>query len=107
MHKKPDTSPGGQHPLADIPQFPAASAAVLRKHWIETAEQALAASATAEGREGLKTLLACDESALETLLAALRKVVGPEEAQRLSQPLPGGACGVVLTEEQKRRHGAQ
>ena len=107
MKLKPDPSPGRQHSLADIPKLPAASVAALRRHWIETAEQSLATSATPEGRAGLKALLACDEAVLDSLLAALQSVVGPAEARRLTQPTPGGACGLVLTDEQKRRHGAQ
>jgi hypothetical protein len=70
---------------------------------VETAEEVLALSATPEGRAGLRALLAFNDQQLKTLLEALRAQVGVAEANRLERATPGGARGVILSEEEKRR----
>jgi len=107
MILQPDPSAERQYLLAELPQLSPISVASLKQHWIETAAQLLAASATPEGRAGLKVLIGCDDPALNSLLAELENLVGPQEALRLAQATPGGALGATLTEEQRRRAGLQ
>jgi hypothetical protein len=104
MSPNADARPaGGDRPLTALPGIDPTAVAALKLHWIETAEQVLATAATAEGRAGLKALLSFDDASLEALLATLTAAVGPEVAKRLQQAVPGGARGLVLSEEQRKR----
>jgi hypothetical protein len=105
MNSNSDDRSQNAHPLAAIPGISPASLAALKQRWIETAEQVIALAATPQGQDGLKTLLACSDQQWGELLAKLKEAVGTESAARLEQPSPGGALGVVLTEEQKKRFG--
>ena len=107
MEPKPDTASNRPHPLADVSGLPAAWQAAFRRQWIESAEQVIGMAATPEGREGLQALLTCGGRELDDLLAELQTVVGPEAAQRLRQATPGGARGLRLTAEQKKRWGVE
>ena len=92
-----------EHPLAEVAGLAPETVAALKKHWLGTAEQALAGAATPEGRAGLKRLLGFDEAQLEGLLATLTAAVGSEAAARLRQPAPGGSRGMILNPEQQQR----
>ena len=96
-----------QHPLAEIPELSPDTVCALKGQWIETAEQVLALSASEEGQEGLKTLLGLDDTGLGELLDQLAEIVGPDVSSQLRQPTPGGPCGVILTDEQRRRFGVK
>ncbi|NLH72755.1 MAG: hypothetical protein GX456_06855 [Verrucomicrobia bacterium] len=93
------------HPLAAVPGLDPQALAAFKGRWIETVEQVLSLSATTEGREGLRRLLGCDQEQLEELLAQLSAAVGPETARVLRQPQAGGECGLLLTDEHKKKHG--
>ena len=93
----------GSHPLAAIRGVSPPVVRALKGRWVETAEEVLAMSATAEGRAGLMALLSFGDQQLKALLDTLRAEVGVAEANRLERAAPGGARGVVLSEEEKRR----
>lgn len=105
MNAPTNTPSAPAHPLGSVAGVSAESARRLKERWIETAEQALAATATPEGREGLRELLGMDAAAFEGFLGKLIAAVGAERAAELQKPVDPRARGVVLTEEQKRRMG--
>jgi len=96
-------SKSGGHPLAAIGGVSPLVVRALKGRWVETAEEVLALSATPEGRTGLGALLCFDGRQLQTLLDTLRAEVGAAEASRLERATPGGARGVILSEEEKGR----
>jgi hypothetical protein len=89
--------------LAAIRGVPPPVVQALKGRWVATAEEVLAMSATPEGGAGLRALLSFDDQQLQTLLDTLRAEVGALEAKRLERATPGGARGVILSEEEKRR----
>ena len=93
----------GSHPLAAIGGISSVVVATLKQRWVDTAEEALAMSSTPEGRAGLRALLSFDDLQLQTLLHVLRSEVGVAEANRLERATPGGARGVILGDDEKRR----
>jgi hypothetical protein len=103
MNPPESNSSAPVHSLSSIPEVSAVVATALKQNWIETAEQVIGLAATVPGREGLKRLLGLDEAGLSALLAILAEVVGLESTRQLSQPSPGGATGVVLTDEQRAK----
>ncbi len=107
MASDPTGSKSGSHPLAGIQGVSPSVVRALKGHWVESAEEVFALSATPEGRAGLKALLSFNDRQLKTLLDALRAEVGAAEAKRLERAAPGGAGGVILSEEDKRRFKAE
>ena len=76
----------------------------LKNQWIETPEQFLSIAATDEGQVGLCKLLGIKKKLLIGILDHLRKMIPPETARDVSTPKPGGSLGVILTEDQIRKH---
>ena len=103
MTAEPEDPERSSHSLTGIRGVPPLAVRALKEQWIETAEQVIAMSATSEGRQGLKALLSFDDQQLDVLLSMLISEVGPEEVSRLLRAVPGGPCGVVLTEKEKQR----
>ncbi len=77
----------------------------LRDHWIETIEQFLSATATAEGSEGMIRLLDVSEGAFHDIRMHLLRLAPPELQDEMTLPQPGGSLGVILTDEQKEQRG--
>ena len=82
-----------EHELSALHSLASASAQKLRSHWINTVEQFVAAGATEQGREGLKTLLTETQVSVQVLLQEAREVLGAHQCDALLQAKPGGALG--------------
>ncbi len=77
----------------------------LQGHWIETIDQFLSTTATVDGCEGMVRLLDVSECAFNDIRAHLSQLVPSVSRDEIGTPQPGGALGVILTDEQKRQGG--
>jgi hypothetical protein len=93
------------HPIQQIRCLSEDQLQQLRQRWIDTVEAFLGLTATPEGKSGLAELLGVSPEQMEPLMEQAIDVVGPDMAQRLMSPRPGGPTGVILTDEQKKRLG--
>jgi hypothetical protein len=73
-------------PLHEVPGWPDACVRKLADNWITTAEQVVAASATAQGVRALASHLGVSEGRMRQLVASARASLPPEVAHALEQP---------------------
>ncbi len=95
----PEHSPAGT-PLTAVAGITEALATRLHSHWLRSAEDVLAASASPATASALQQFLGLDQAAFARLIANLRAAVPAETLARLSRPpgLPGG-LGLRLPED--------
>ena len=77
--------------------------AMLGKNWIESADQIVAMTASAEGRSGLCDLLQIPMEELEAILKQLVKSMDAEDVERLADRTPGGKLGCLFEEGGKNK----
>lgn len=107
MSCEPANNRSGSHLLREISGIPPKYVDLLKKHWIETAEEVVALSGLPSGTSILKTLLEIDDANLSDFLSMLSGEVGEKAAQELRKARPGGPLGVILTEQQRERLGLE
>lgn len=98
---------GDEHVLASLTSLSPESIDSLAKRWITSVEQIIALCATEDGRKGIMQILGTDSTGLASLLREAEAMVGEEKAKNLRQAHAGGARGVILTEEEKRKYGRE
>ncbi len=87
------------HPLEDIEGIPPRVLDSLKRHWIDTAEQLLAAGARPDGPAQLSGALGLSEEGVRALLERAREAVGTEACAEMERPPTGPRSTGLLPED--------
>lgn len=90
-------------PLESIDEWPPELVAKLKELWITSAEQVVAAGATASGISALAEHLNISEDQATRLIAAARSRLSPEVAAEMETPVDTSDYGIGAIKPPKRR----